>query len=243
MPEAKIYNGVEADEYVIGLVQYRTSFSSSLPDTLVRGYVQLETAANAGISQHFPLTNELLDGTHSPVMINGVQAYGVTPPQYLGPIIVATKDKPVRIVFHNLLPTGADGDLFLPTDSTLMGSGMGPMAMAAPMDQGTVMDMVRNPMCSEYPKGAELLQGQPRHPAPARRHHAPGSATAPPHQWITPAGETTPWPQGVSVTNVPDMDGCRLRWNRRRLPDLLLHQPAERPPAVLPRPLPGASPA
>ena len=33
VPEAKIYNGVEADEYVIGLVQYRTSFSSSLPDT------------------------------------------------------------------------------------------------------------------------------------------------------------------------------------------------------------------
>ena len=26
-----------------------------------------------------------------------------------------------------------------------------------------------------------------------------------PHQWITPAGEDTPWPQGVSVQNVPDM--------------------------------------
>ena len=47
-------NGIEADQYDIGLVQYRTSFSSSLKDpitgvpvgTLVRGYVQLETAAN-----------------------------------------------------------------------------------------------------------------------------------------------------------------------------------------------------
>ena len=68
VPEVKTYNGVVADEYVIGLVQYRTSFSSSLPPTLVRGYVQLETAANAGISQHFPLTNELLDGTQVPVM-------------------------------------------------------------------------------------------------------------------------------------------------------------------------------
>lgn len=30
------------------------------------------------------------------------------------------------------------------------------------------------------------------------------------HQWITPAGETTPWPQGVRVANVPDMGaaGC-----------------------------------
>ena len=42
VPEKKVYNGIEADEYVIGLVQYRTSFSSDLPPTLVRGYVQLE---------------------------------------------------------------------------------------------------------------------------------------------------------------------------------------------------------
>ena len=26
-----------------------------------------------------------------------------------------------------------------------------------------------------------------------------------PHQWITPAGETTDYPKGVSVRNVPDM--------------------------------------
>ena len=62
-PSRRTYNGVNADEYVIGLVQYRTSFSSSLPDTLVRGYVQLETADNAGISQHWPVTNTLMDGT------------------------------------------------------------------------------------------------------------------------------------------------------------------------------------
>ena len=29
-----------------------------------------------------------------------------------------------------------------------------------------------------------------------------------PHQWITPAGEDTAWPQGVSVENVPDMNVC-----------------------------------
>ena len=42
----------------------------------------------------------------------------MTPPQWLGPTIAATKNKPVRIVFRNLLPTGAGGDLFLPVDST-----------------------------------------------------------------------------------------------------------------------------
>src|SRR6266498_1127404 len=31
VPEAKTYNGTEADEYVIGLIQYYTKFSSSLP--------------------------------------------------------------------------------------------------------------------------------------------------------------------------------------------------------------------
>ena len=43
----------------------------------------------------------------------------------------------MRIVFRNLLPTGAAGDLFLPVDSSLMGAGMGPMAMADPMDEGS----------------------------------------------------------------------------------------------------------
>ena len=47
------------------MVQYRTKFSSDLPATLVRGYVQLETPANALISQHFPLTNANVDPTAS----------------------------------------------------------------------------------------------------------------------------------------------------------------------------------
>ncbi len=208
--EAKKYNGVEADEYVIGLVQYRTKFSSSLPDTLVRGYVQIETPANASISQHFPLTNANLNPliAPSPVLINGAQAYAVTPPQYLGPAIVAQKDKPVRIVFYNLLPTGSGGDLFLPVDSTLMGSGMGPMNMAAPVDNGTVLDEVRNPMCTDNPQDPSCF----KHNRATLHLHggiSPWISDGTPHQWITPANEATPWPQGVSVGNVPDMDVCK----------------------------------
>ncbi len=38
VPHETTYDGVKADEYVIGLVQYRTSFSSEIPEgTLVRG--------------------------------------------------------------------------------------------------------------------------------------------------------------------------------------------------------------
>src|SRR3954452_17729934 len=152
VPESVTYNNTPADEYVIGLVQYRTKFSSDLPATLARGYVQLSTAAVPG--QHVPLYNELMDGTQQPVTApDGTPYYGVTSPQWLGPVIAATKDRPVRIVFRNLLPKGADGDLFLPTDSSMMGSGMGPMNMGSPTDDGTVLDGVRNPACTAYPKG------------------------------------------------------------------------------------------
>ena len=192
VPEVKTYNGAVADEYVIGLVQYRTSFSSSLPPTLVRGYVQLETAANAAISQHFPLTNELLDGTQVPIMqSDGFTPWlAVTPPQYLGPIISATRDRPVRIVFYNLLPTGSGGDLFLPTDSTLMGSGLGPMDIPAPADEGTVMDGVRNPVCSEYPKSIDCFKDN-RATLHLHGGVTPWISDGTPHQWITPAGEGT----------------------------------------------------
>jgi FtsP/CotA-like multicopper oxidase with cupredoxin domain len=205
-----MYDGIQADEYVIGLVQYHTSFSTDLPPTLVRGYVQLETAANVGISQHFPVVNELLNGSSVPVLkSDGTQWLAVTPPQFLGPVIGATKDKPVRIVFYNLLPTGSDGDLFLPTDSSMMGSGMGPMDMGAPMNDGTVMDMVRNPMCSEYPKGDGCFKDN-RATLHLHGGTTPWISDGTAHQWITPADQTTEWPQGVSVSNVPDMGaaGC-----------------------------------
>jgi FtsP/CotA-like multicopper oxidase with cupredoxin domain len=198
VPESKTYAGKVADEYVIGLVQYRTKFSSDLPATLVRGYVQLSTTAVPG--QKVTLFNELQNGDKQ--AITGYT--GVTAPQWLGPIIAATKDRPVRIVFRNLLPKGADGDLFLPTDSSMMGSGMGPMTMAAPQDQGTVDDEVRNPECTKAPKGPGCFKDN-RATLHLHGGITPWISDGTPHQWITPAGEDTAWPEGVSVQNVPDM--------------------------------------
>ena len=210
VPENRAYNGVDADEYVIGLVQYKTNFSSSLPDTLARGYIQLETPANASISQHWPVTNTLMDGTQVPVMkADGVSQWlAVTPPQWLGPTIGATKDKAVRIEFHNLLPTGAAGDLFLPTDSSLMGSGMGPMDMPAPTNNGTVLDGVRNPECTTSGIKPAMCFTDNRATLHLHGGTTPWISDGTPHQWITPAGETTMWPHGVSVQNVPDMNVC-----------------------------------
>ena len=151
-----IANGsdLDADYYVIALVNHREKMNSSLPGdgTLNREYVQLETSVNASWSKHIALTNDLQDGTSVPVYWPGTTdpVYAVDDPHFMGPIIVATKDKPVRILFYNLLPNGSDGDLFIPVDTTFMGAGMGPMeGMMDPMDMGTVMDGVRNPMCGE----------------------------------------------------------------------------------------------
>jgi FtsP/CotA-like multicopper oxidase with cupredoxin domain len=110
----------------------------------------------------------------------GQLVFGVDQPRYLGPTIVARRDWPTRIKFTNYLPTGAGGDLFIPVDTSVMGAGTGP-------NDGTEL----------YTENRATL-------------HLHGGATpwisdGTPHQWTTPAGEVTSYPEGVSVSNVPDM--------------------------------------
>ncbi len=213
VPEQKPYvdpKGVSttADEIVIGLVQYRTQFNTDLPPTLVRGYVQIETPAQAAFSQHVPLTNELLSGMKVPLTdAAGLPYYGVTSPQWLGPFINATKDKPVRVVFRNLLPTAKDGDLFLPVDSSMMGSGMGPDGMPPATNDGTVTDGIRNPACTVTGATGKNDMCFKDNRATLHLHGgmSPWISDGTPHQWITPAGDAGQYPQGVSVQNVPDM--------------------------------------
>lgn len=210
VPDTTTY--ADADYYVIALVQHRERMSSSLPasGTLLREYVQLQSPGNAAASwnKKVPLMNDLPNGTSVPVLLpDGSQAYGVDDPHYLGPVIAATKDKPVRILFYNLLPTGAGGNLFLPVDSTMMGSGMGPMTMMEPMNAASVMDTVRNPECTEIAKSDPMSGCFKDNRATLHLHGGitPWISDGTPHQWITPASEDTPWPKGVSVKNVPDM--------------------------------------
>lgn len=124
IPDTTTYPG--SDYYEIGLVQYSERMHSDLPATLLRGYVQLETAANAGQSKHFALQNTGLGGGVTQVRNSqGAQVYGVDRPHYLGPTIVAQRNVPVRVKFVNYLPLGSGGDLFIPVDTTVMGAGMG----------------------------------------------------------------------------------------------------------------------
>ncbi len=121
-----------------------------------------------------------------------VQARVFDAPHYLGPAIVATKDTPTRVKFLNLLPVGRaeigtqasytyddlgnllsinqqavitkrNGDLFLPLDPSVPGSGLGP-------DGSTYYTQNR----------ANLhLHGGDN----------PWISDGTPHQWITPGGE------------------------------------------------------
>jgi len=127
---------------------------------------------------------------------------------YLGPAIVATKNRPVRILFRNLLPPGAGGNLFIPVDSTVMGSGMTAAGHEAMMADPTMVDP-QNPMCSGPDKAMMVAQGLCYADNRATLHlHggiSPWISDGTPHQWITPAGENTPYPEGVSVVDVPEM--------------------------------------
>jgi len=122
-------DGVEyaSDYYEIAVVQYTEKMHSALSPTTLRGYVQIETpavmstlTAQGKVSDHVALTYP--DST--PIKdLAGNQVFAVHAPNYLGPNIIADKNKPVRVKFTNYLPTGVAGNLPLPVDDTVMGAG------------------------------------------------------------------------------------------------------------------------
>ncbi len=184
VPDKTTYTG--SDYYEIAVIEFMHQFHSDIPATRVRGYVQLETAVTKGA--HVPLTYLSGPLAGQPIMYNGQAVFAVDTPQYLGATVVAQKDRPVRVKFINLLPYGpADpvtgnrpGDLFIPVDQTIMGAGTGP-----------------NGGGETYTQNRETLH--------LHGGRTPWISDGTPHQWITPAGETTSYPQGVSLFNVPDM--------------------------------------
>ncbi|WP_030269810.1 fibronectin type III domain-containing protein [Micromonospora globosa] len=101
-------------------------------------------------------------------------------PWHLGPMIVARRGRPVRIKFINQLPTGRAGELFLPVDETVDGAGAGPLDGPAPYPQNRAVPHLSGAQTGWISAGN-------------------------PWQWVTPAGEITPYPTGVGVTPVPDM--------------------------------------
>ncbi|MEI8332836.1 MAG: hypothetical protein WCH74_03120 [Chloroflexota bacterium] len=140
-----------SDYYEIEVGQYTAQLSSSLGAvTTLRGYRQTNTA---GPASQF---------------------------SYLGPVIVAQKDRPVRVKFTNSLDSTVGGDLFIPVDTTAMGAGAGPQGGRYSTNRATI----------------HLHGGA-----------TPWISDGTPHQWTTPTGAfaSEQYPKGVSVQNVPDM--------------------------------------
>jgi FtsP/CotA-like multicopper oxidase with cupredoxin domain len=98
---------------------------------------------------------------------------------YLGPLIVAHRDVPVRVKFTNMIP--ANSSFFLPVDNTIMGAGLGPLGAAG--------GNFSNNRATLHLHGGDT----------------PWISDGTPHQWVAPVGETTSYPRGVSTQNVPDM--------------------------------------
>ena len=233
-PDTTTFPG--SDYYVIAVRQYTQKLHKDLPATTLRGYVQINNGTDA----------------------TGKNTVAPAPIQYLGPMIVAQRDRPVRVKFVNQLPTGESGNLFLPSDTTMMGDAGGPnqgaVASAARAGgAGTTIDVTTSAAMPTTLKVGEMVDLMGLQPAAYNGSFAVASVTdgshfqvtlpadpgadattsaqsmvaemytqnravvhlhggatpwisdGTPHQWITPAGETTSYTSGRQRANVPDM--------------------------------------
>jgi FtsP/CotA-like multicopper oxidase with cupredoxin domain len=145
-----------SDYYVIGLKDHSEKMHLDLAPTKTRGYYQINTTDTSVSALH-----------------------------YAGPMIIAKRDVPTRVLFINQLDTGVAGNLFIPVDITSMGAGMGPDGMNIYTQNRAVIH----------------LHGG----------NTPWISDGTPHQWTTPANETsTIYQKGDSFRNVPDMVGAGL---------------------------------
>jgi FtsP/CotA-like multicopper oxidase with cupredoxin domain len=180
-PDTTTYAG--SDYYVIGLRDYTEKMHRDLPvATQLRGYYQKNAPAGA------------LD----PEASNN---------HYLGPLILAQRNRPVRVKLVNELgftgntntnptlgPVG-DGHLFIPVDPTIPGAGKGPLdATGAPCNP---QDPVQAPNCASYPQNRATLH--------LHGGNTPWISDGTQHQWAAPAGEPTVFKKGLTTRDVPDM--------------------------------------
>jgi len=159
VPDQATYDG--SDYYEIELGEYTERMHSELPapGTKLRGYRQTNAGAPA---------NQF---------------------HYLGPLISATKDRPVRIKFTNALDPNSK--LFLPIDTTIMGSG------EYMVDYDPVTKLPITPISGMFSENRATLH--------LHGGRTPWISDGTPHQWTAPAGDASGYSKGISVSYVPDM--------------------------------------
>ncbi len=200
-----------SEYFIIGVVEHAQWMHSDLQKaTTQRSYVQLYPKLSerpAALGTTNPPT-KAIDGLTGQVLPSPValkypngkaitwpgtteQVYGYDNPHYLGPIILTLTGVPVRTKMVNFLPTGRatvnattkavtarNGDMFLPVDETLAGAGVTPAG-------------------DKYPQNrvAFHLHGG----------DSPWISDGTPHQWVTAAGDPSPYKAGNRFMNAPDM--------------------------------------
>ena len=143
--------GNGGDYYEIGLIDYTGRFNTDLPATTqLRGYVDLNPHPHAAFRK------VTYSGTGETGTISGLDTGG----HYLGPVIIAQRDTPVRVKFTNQLT----GTFFIPADATYMGM--------THNENGTITNYSLNRANMHMHGGA-----------------TPWISDGTPHQWTVPAGE------------------------------------------------------
>ena len=142
-----------------------------------------DTTTYPGSDYYEIALGEYTDRMHSDLNPTTLRGYrqtniGGTPYSYLGPLLVATKDRPVRIKFTNTLPTGAGGRPLPPGRHHRHGR-----RARAPDDRRT--------------PGNQVNYTQNRATLHLHGGNTPWISDGTPHQWTTPAGENTAYPKGV----------------------------------------------
>jgi FtsP/CotA-like multicopper oxidase with cupredoxin domain len=175
IPVAKpgVLNGV--DYYALSVEDYTASFHhtatgvADLGAAQLRGYRQLNAPPNDPASKN----------------------------SYLGPIIIAERNKPVRLKLTNNITKAP----FLPVDETVPGAGMGPPmnVMTGKICTVTQVTAFNGPCTAPglYSKNRALLH--------LHGGFTPWISDGTPHQWTTPANDASPYLKGVSYQDVPDM--------------------------------------
>ncbi|MEW6429561.1 MAG: multicopper oxidase domain-containing protein, partial [Thermodesulfobacteriota bacterium] len=181
-PDIVTYPG--SDYYEIELRQYSERMHSDLGPTTQRGYIQVNKGTDTSNC----------NGQNQPACTAANNTVNPDPVvHHLGPLIVAQKDRPVRVKFINKLPTGNGGDLFIPVDESIMGAGP--------------FSIDYDPVTKEPIPLTNGTFAQNRATLHLHGGITPWISDGTPHQWITPANDPKAplYKKGVSSKNVPDM--------------------------------------
>jgi FtsP/CotA-like multicopper oxidase with cupredoxin domain len=193
-PDTLSYPG--SDYYEISVEDYNQKLHSALNASRLRGYRQ---------------TNKI-------PTLNGKPVVDPAKPAYLGPLIVASRNQPVRIKLTNNL---GSNKFFMPVDDTVMGASDGPpvrtngaggpvLIRQAPAETKAlgVPTVCTKDEANNLIPGVTCASGTySKNRAELHLHgvFGPWISDGTPDQWVTPAGVNELYSRGLSFQNVPDM--------------------------------------